>query len=87
MLGEDFHRLEGAAAHMTFGDHALAFLEQVRQNAVESDRNIVGEVGDIEADVEAVAHDAAFLDQAADAETLVGRKIFLVHLGRAEEEH
>ena len=56
-----------------FGDDALPFAEQVRQNSLVGDRQRGAAVGDAEIDSEIVAaHQRARLHQAAEAEPLPG---------------
>jgi hypothetical protein len=80
VLGQHFLRAEDAVAfELALRDHAFAFLEQVGQDAAVFDRDHLGGVGDREAHRHAVglALDAAGLDQAAQAEGAVLRRLVL----------
>ena len=88
VLGQHLARVEHAVgAHLALRDHALALLEQVGQDAAVGHGHGLRGVGDDEVHVGAVALDAAFLHQAADAERAVQRRLVRGHLRRRIEEH
>src|SRR6516225_5215658 len=75
-------RIEGA-----FGDHALPFAEEIRQQALIGDRDCTLAVGHLETDGKAVtAPNAALLHQAANADTRPRFDVFFNHVGRRIEE-
>src|SRR5260370_31323681 len=69
-------------------DHALTLAEEVRQQALISDRKLVGAVGDDEGDALAGQFDQGVgLDEAADAKARGGLHGFLGDFRRAVEEY
>ena len=89
MLGQHGVGLEHAGGiERAFGDDALPFAEQVRQNSLVGDRQRGAAVGDAEIDREIVAaHQRARLHQAAEAEPLAGRDLLLGRHRRRGKEH
>src|SRR5947209_12475970 len=79
MLGQ--HRVgdEGAAGiDMAFGDHPLAFAEQVRHDTLVADRNVLAAVGNLETHLQIVAaRRAPGLDHAAEPNAAAGRGLVL----------
>ena len=89
MLGQHSVGPEDAGGiQRAFGDDALPFTEQVRQNSLVGDRQRGAAVGDAEIDREIVAaHQRARLHQAAEAEPLAGRDVLLGRHRRRGKEH
>src|SRR3989338_3580642 len=87
VLGQHFFGVHHAIGlDLALRNHALAFLEQVRQDAFEYYRDAFMLVGDhkIHRQTIHLALHAAFLDQAADAEAASVRGFIVKHLGRGE---
>ena len=89
VLGEHGVGLEHAGrVERAFGDHALPFAEQVRENSLIGHRQGRAAIGDLEADREIVAaHQRAVLHQAAEPEPLARRNMFFGRHRRRREEH
>ena len=89
MLGEHFGGAEDALlVELALGHDALAFGEEVGEDALVLDGNDLGGVGDAEGDGHAVglALDAAGLDHAAEPERAARRGFLRGHLRGREEE-
>src|SRR5439155_27120469 len=79
---------DAGSVQRAFGDDALPFTEQVRQNSLVGDRHRGAAIGDAEIDREIIAaHQRARLHQAAKAEPLAGRDLLLGRHRRRGKEH
>jgi len=89
VLGQHFGGDESTGfVQFALGDGALAFLEEVGKDALVRYRDVLGGIGNDEGDGDPVGLtlDAAFLDQAADAEQLALRRLAGRHFGRRDVE-
>ena len=87
MFGQHFLGHKDAVLQLALRHHALAFLEQVGQDALKVHRHALGRVGHHEVHCHAGALDATGHHQTAQTEGAVDRRLFGLDLCGGEKEH